>query len=305
VLVPLTDHVALVSMTSGVSARDLLQVGAAVQKQVARDFAPAWGLPATVDVFADLTSVPSDYHPVVVFGDGDELAGLLEPQIGSEIAGRLLGLFESGDLSGVHLNAFTRQPFALIEASDAWSVTVSHEILELIADPFGNRLVAAAHPTEPGQRVKYLVEICDPCQSRWYPVNGVPVSDFYTQRYFDPVRVDGVRYSFTGALEFPLQVLDGGYVTWIDPASSALYQLRGGEPEPVRLTGLAELGRTSAPLRVIVDTDPRTPRIDRDTLQPASSAAAAGSADAAMREASDGAALRLAEALASLASGLE
>src|SRR3954447_19228723 len=77
VLVPLTDHVALVSMTSGVSARDLLQVGAAVQKQVARDFAPAWGLPATVDVFADLTSVPSDYHPVVVFGDGDELAGLL------------------------------------------------------------------------------------------------------------------------------------------------------------------------------------------------------------------------------------
>ena len=60
----------------------------------------------------------------------------------------------------------------------------------MIADPFGNRLVAAMHPLDPRQRVKYLLEICDPCQAMWYPVNGVPVSDFYTPRYFDPVAVD-------------------------------------------------------------------------------------------------------------------
>ena len=35
----------------------------------------------------------------------------------------------------------------------------------------------------------------------WYPVNGVPVSDFYTPRYFEPVRTDGTRYSFTGEIE--------------------------------------------------------------------------------------------------------
>lgn len=79
---PLTDHVAIVSLSSDIPTRTVLQVAAAVQKQVTRDFAPIWGLPATVDAFADLPSVPSDYHPVVIFGDPDELIGQLESAIG-------------------------------------------------------------------------------------------------------------------------------------------------------------------------------------------------------------------------------
>ena len=47
------------------------------------------------------------------------------------------------------MNSFTRQPFALVAANDTWSVSLSHEVLEMIADPFGNRLVAAAHPLDP------------------------------------------------------------------------------------------------------------------------------------------------------------
>ena len=65
VLVPLTDHVAIVSLTSDIPTRDLLRAAAAVQKQITRDFTPFWGLRATVDAFEDLESVPSDYHPVV------------------------------------------------------------------------------------------------------------------------------------------------------------------------------------------------------------------------------------------------
>jgi hypothetical protein len=173
----------------------------------------------------------------------------------------------------------------------------------MIADPFGNRLIAAAHPLNRGQRVKYLLEVCDPCLTAWYPVNGVPVSDFYTPRYFDPVRVDGARYSFTGALEAPLHVLDGGYLTWIDPTDSALYQLRGDDPEPVLLADLVELAGTSVPLRTVVDSDAPTRRPTRASLSQASSAAAAPGASAAVREASEGAALRTAQAVASLAAG--
>ena len=62
---PLTHHIAIVSLTSEVSTRSLLQVTAAIQKQVTRDFAPIWGIPATVDAFGDLLDVPNDYHPVV------------------------------------------------------------------------------------------------------------------------------------------------------------------------------------------------------------------------------------------------
>ena len=297
---PLTDHVAIVSLTSEVSTRSLLQAAAAVQKQVTRDFAPFWGLRATVDAFEDLSSVPSDYRPVVIFGDTDELVGRLEFAIGEQQAARLIDDFERDRLAGLHLNTYTREPFALVAVTEAWSVGLSHEVLEMIADPFGNRLVAAAHPRDPRQRVKYLVEVCDPCQAMWYPVNGVPVSDFYTPRFFDPVQVDRSRYSFTGALELPLQILDGGFLSWIDPSDSGLYQIGAADTEAVLLADLDELVRSTAPLRTIVDA--RTPPLTRDTLRPATTAAAAANAYDAVLEAAEGAALRTREALFSLAS---
>ncbi len=300
---PLTEYVAVVSLTSEVSTRNLMQAAAALQKQVTRDFTPSWGIPATVDAFEDLASVPSDYYHVVVFGDPRELADQLDVEIGEDRAAALMTRFEREALQGIHLNAFTRQPFALVAASETWTVSLSHEVLELLADPFGNRLIAAAHPLNPSQRVKYLLEVCDPCLSAWYPVNGVPVSDFFTPRYFDPVRVDAIRYSYTGALEYPLHILDNGYLTWIDPSDSGLYEYRPGQPAPSLVASLAELAGNSVPLRTIVDSDPRTPRPNRETLRPAASASAAADAGDAVLEASRGTALRTAQAALSLATG--
>jgi hypothetical protein len=299
--VPLTDYVALVSLTSDVPTRSLLQVTAALQKQVTRDFGPIWGLPATIDAFEDLSSVPSDYYPIVVFGDGDELTRRLAADIGEQPALQLIEQFERGWVTGVHLNSFTRQPFALVAASETWTVAASHELLEMLADPYGNRLIGAAHPTRPDLRVKYLLEVCDPCQSAWYPVNGVRVSDFYTPRYFDPVSVGASRYSFTGTLEYPLHVLDGGYVTWLDPDESALYQWHGPGTEPLLLADFSQLARTNVPLRTLVDSNPASPRITEASLRPASSAPAAYDAEAALAGASRGAARRTAEAIVSLA----
>ena len=300
---PLMDHIALVSLTGEISTRNLLQAAAAVQKQVTRDFTPIWGVRATLDTFVDLESVPSDYYPVVVFDDPDELVGQLERAVGAEYTARLVDDFERDRMTGMHLNAFTRQPFALVNLSDAWSVTISHEVLEMIADPYGNRLVAAAHPLDYRQRVKYLVEVCDPCQTIWYPVNGVPVSDFYTPRYFEPVAIEGGRYSFTGEIRRPLEVLDGGYLTWIDPADSGLYQFHAGDDEIVEVAGLPELARSTAPLRTVSDASPRTPQLSWARLRPAGNAFAAGSAYDAVNNASQGAGLRTAEALISLATG--
>jgi hypothetical protein len=303
VIVPLTDHVAIVSLTSAITMRDLLRASAAVQKQITRDLVPFWGLRATVDAFEDLESVPSDYHPVVLFGDAAELEGRLDFAVGAPYAAQLVDQFERDRLEGLHLNAFTRQPFALVEASDTWSVTLSHEIIEMVIDPYGNRLVAAMHPLNHGERVKYLVEVCDPCQAVWYPVNGVPVSDFYTPRYFDPIWAEAGRYSFTGALEHPLQIIEGGYLSWIDPTDSGLYQLAFGESSATLMADLVQLARSTAPLRTVIDADPRTPQITRESLTAASAAASAAGAYGAVNRASEGSALRTAEALVSLATG--
>jgi hypothetical protein len=276
-----------------------MQVAAAVQKQVTRDFTPLWGIAATVDAFADLASVPSDYRPVVLFGDLAELPGQLEPRIGERQAQAVVDVLGSDDIAGIHLAAITRQPFSLASVSGAWTVTVSHETLEMLADPYGNRLVAAVHPLNRAKRVNYLLEVCDPCLATYYTVNGLPMSDFYTPRYFDPVRTESVRYSFTGAIEQPLEILPGGYLSWIDPLDSALYQLEAGG-QPIVLSSEAELAGSRTSLRTVVDSDPRTPRVGVGPLRQAASATASEGANIGVKDASEGAARRIEDAILTL-----
>src|SRR5205085_669213 len=98
--------------------------------------------------------------------------------------------------------------------------------LDLLIDPSGSRLVAGQSP-KPGQgRVELLLEGCDPCgdPSFAYTVDGVLVSDFVTPHYTDPFPAQGVRYSFTGSVSRPHQVLQGGHLSWIDPISRRVWQ---------------------------------------------------------------------------------
>jgi hypothetical protein len=207
------NQVALVSQTKHVTTDQVMIVAAAVQKQVTRDFAPVWGVSATVNAFDKLAHVPLGYWAVVIRDD-----------------------IKQQGAAGIHLNRKNKQPYALVQYSPDWSLTASHETLEMLADPYGNRVVAgdSVNPKRPG-RVNYLVEVCDPSEGGeyGYTVNGVLVSDFYTPSFFDPVAAAGVRYSFTGAITKPRQVLDGGYLSWQDPATTHLWQefVEGGRPE--------------------------------------------------------------------------
>jgi len=82
-----------------VDASEVARVAAAIQRQVTRDFAPAWGVHATVDVFPRLESVPADYWPVV------------------------LTRRHLGDDEGFHLT-HDGQPFSVVEAIAGWSQVV-------------------------------------------------------------------------------------------------------------------------------------------------------------------------------------
>jgi len=184
-----------------VSFSELTKVGAALQKQVSRDFGPLWGIHGIVSAFATPEDVPLGYWPVIV----------TEKVHGSP------GYHE--DSSG--------QPFSLVQAGDSWSLIASHETLEMLADPFGKRLIAGQSPKRGQGRVEFLVEVCDPTEAaaNAYSVNGILVSDFYTPRYFDPVGSRNVQYSYSGAVRRPREVLAGGYLSWHDPKSDHWWQL--------------------------------------------------------------------------------
>jgi hypothetical protein len=197
----LVRQLALVSETKKVSFSALARVGAALQKQATRDLAPIWEVKATVDSFAKLDDVPVGYWPIIVTEE------------------------DLGDAAGIHEDN-EGQPFALVGFADGWALTASHEVCEMLVDPFGNRMMAGPSPKKGQGRVEFLVEVCDPSEDTpfAYRVNGIVVSDFYTPNYFDPVAAAGVRYSFTGAIKAPRQVLKGGYLSWHEPITDHWFQ---------------------------------------------------------------------------------
>jgi hypothetical protein len=243
-VVMLTVHVALVSDTDAVSPREVTRVAAALDRQVTRDFDPLWGVRATVDPFFSLEDIPVGYWRIIL-RDGIKVKGA----------------------DGFHKDRFG-QPFALMALTDSWSLTASHECLEMLADPFGDRMVPGP-AIEKGQgRVSYLVEVCDPPESEEfaYTVNDVLVSDFITPQYFDPVKVEGVRYSFTGAVEHPRQVLEGGYLSWRNQTNEHIEQLfvTNGKRE------VADLGvwhPSSRSVREFVDRETEHPKLENGLSQ--------------------------------------
>ena len=234
----LTRHLALVAETKSITAADLNKVAAALQKQVTRDFGPIWEIQATISAFSKLEDVPSDYWPI-----------LIEDHIKTKGG------------SGVHEDK-NGQPFALVQFSSEWSLTSSHETLEMLADPFGNRLVAGKSP-KPGQgRVNFLVEVCDPSEAKpfAYTVNGITVADFYTPHFFDPVTSAAVRYSYTGAVKKPRTIRKGGYLSWGVPETNEWFQqIWFNTPRPTfRSLGVLGAKRTGS-LRAMIDRLTPTP----------------------------------------------
>lgn len=235
-------NLALVSETKHITASELTKVAAALQKQATRDFGPLWNTQANVSAFAKLEDVPTDYWPIIVQDD-----------------------INTPDAAGVHEDK-NGQPFALVQYESGWSLSASHETLEMLGDPFGNRLVAGKSP-KPGQgRVNFLVEVCDPSEDRKfaYTVNGVTVSDFYTPQFFDPVVSSTVRYSFTGAIKQPRQILRGGYLSWMVPATNEWFQQVWFNTAKPTFRSLGVLsGKTSGSLRSHIDRLTPTPRLTK------------------------------------------
>lgn len=193
-------HVALVDTTDTVAASALAEVAGALNEQVQADFAPAWRVAATVGAYP--AAPPGTWRIDLVHQT-------------------------PGGTLGFHADA-NRQPFAKV-AVDAgrWTVTASHELLEMLGDPWGNRLHGAAAPTGwqgASPRVRYLLELCDPCERFTYEVGGVEVSDFVIPAFYRSSRRNAAGYSHTGRVTAPLQVAEGGYMSFLDPADGHVWQ---------------------------------------------------------------------------------
>ena len=231
----LTTRVALVDQSGKIPFEQLAHAAAAMGLQVQRDLGPIWNIQATVSALASPNAIPAGVWPVFIVAE-------LPPTEG-----------------GFHMTQHN-QPYAKVAVGPGWTIAASHEVLEMLVDPSGSRLVASTAIEVSGKNIRdangkfeYLVEICDPSEADpfSYTIDDVQVSDFYTPHFYDPVASAGVRYSFTGKVTKPRQVLSGGYLSWLDSAKNVMQQLRNFEQPQILNLGAVPKGMS---LRGFVDS---------------------------------------------------
>jgi hypothetical protein len=246
------NQIGLVDMTGQIAVDLVHSAAIALNLQVTRDLPQFWPVSATVTYLPNRDKIPAGIWPV-------QLVKTLPPD-------------EGGFHSDKH-----KQPYAKVIASKSdpsWTIDASHEILEMLVDPYGNRMqssvaieIVRGKIQDSTGQYGYLVEACDPCEdnSYAYTINGVAVSDFITPHFYDPMVTSGTRYSFTGAIKGPRQILPGGYISWVNTAIDEWQQLMYVDPS--KPPTIQNLGRadSSKSLREWIDSLEAAKRITKES----------------------------------------
>ena len=224
-------QIAMIDPHHLVSKDDAESVAAAVTRQIQHDLARYWAVTGSVHFFSNAENVPS----------GSALIQLVPTTDKNQ--------FGYHSLDG-------QQPVAFVEAPQngrLWSLTVSHEALEMTVDRWGNYCVPGTSPD--GQRqVQYLVEICDPCQSpsAGYSIDGWLMSEFVLQSYYSPAATQG-PFSINGRVPAPRGLLPGGYISWLDPTMGDSWFSKSMDDEGVASTRQLGAAPIDASMRAWVD----------------------------------------------------
>lgn len=199
----MTLQILVKNFSSVVSDAQLVSALDAFQTQVTRDFAPVYGI-----------------HATLTFVDKNRLLNPKE---------MLLGVYDDADQAGAlgyhdvtSIGTPLGKVFAKTTLNDGglWSVCFSHELLEMCADPWINT-TAIDHATS---RL-YAYEVCDAVEADdlGYVITAkdstrVTVSDFVTPHFFvrETAPLKGELYSFNGKLVKPFTLDTGGYLSYID-----------------------------------------------------------------------------------------
>lgn len=128
----------------------------------------------------------------------------------------------------------------LTSGANSLSVTVSHEVLEIMGDVYAN--FWADGP----KGVGYALELCDPVENDYYNLDGIAVSNFVGPRWFRP---GAGPYDWLSLLKAPFTMTEHGYmIQRLD--KGRVYQVYGKSYPEWKKAGKAhKASRTSKRLR--------------------------------------------------------
>src|SRR5262245_26743764 len=190
---PSKTLIAVKNLSTVVKQAQIANALPALQKQVSNDFCSVWGIDATLQLFRRNQRIPSAAWLLGVFDDADQ-AGALG--------------YHDLTRNGLPLGkVFAR---TTINNGGLWTVTFSHELLEMLADPNINLCAF----DEDARRL-YAYEVCDAVEADalGYDIDGVTVSDFVLPGWFEPMHIaKHERFAFKSTVGSPFELLPGGYI---------------------------------------------------------------------------------------------
>jgi hypothetical protein len=223
---PSTIQISVINESTVLADTDVVPVVAALQKQVTNDFFPAWGTDA------ELTLVPKGTQPasgswwLVLLDDTDQANALGYHDLTSE--GLPIGkAFVVSDL----------------KAGTSWTVTASHELLEMLGDPNINLTVFVQNTNTAG--ILYAYEVCDACEddSLGYKIDNILLSDFVYPGWFESFRTEGsTQFDRMKKMQLPFQLLVNGYIGVFNVTAGSGWQQQTAEKRPASLLHRGGIG---------------------------------------------------------------
>lgn len=192
-------RVAIINESTVLKDTDVQAVVLALQKQITEDFTPAWDIEARVNFYPSRV-VPQFDWQLVLLDDSDQADALGYHELTPE--GQPLGkVFAKSD----------------ILAGMAWTVTLSHEVLEMLADPFCAECVQNDLPN--GSIAFFAKEICDAVEADrlGYDVDGITLSDFVLPQWFAPGAAGELDFCAKTSQAF--EIAQGGYISVLTVSS--------------------------------------------------------------------------------------
>lgn len=180
--------------SAAVTSAELVDAMPAFQAAVSEDFAPVWGTDCKL-----ILGYPPKGAMRIVLTDNVDVWGAL-------------------GYHWVFTGAPTSKVFPQMSEDNgvSWQLVFTHELFEMLADPWVNRASLSKRTALMPPRW-WLVEVADPVEDTAFTytkpgISGTPVeiSDFITPAWYG----GAPPYDFTGHVIRPLQILDGGYANY-------------------------------------------------------------------------------------------
>ena len=194
----------------------------ALQKQVSNDFKGYWELDCTLSFLPKRQRLTPGWWQIVITDNPDQAGALGYHEMTS--AGTPMG-----------------KVFAKLDLDNgcSWTVTLSHELLEMLADPWINWCAVGS------DRKIYALEVCDAVEADdlGYQIDCVLLSDFVTPAWFEPTEAD--RLDFKKHVSKRLQLAPGGYISILDSQKGWTQVTAQGEGGPPINAGSRRARRSS------------------------------------------------------------